>query len=179
MYISPYLLGNMEFKGIIQQLENNNSVFENLLKNKTENQYLWRPKPEKWCLLEIIGHLLDEEIYDFRASVKHALEHPTQPLVPINPEGWVTEHQYISRDYNQTLQLFLEERTISIKWLKMQTDVNWNSSLTHPDLGELSAGFFLRNWLAHDYLHIRQILNYQYGFFKSTSDIDLSYAGSW
>ena len=169
----------MRFKDIIQQLENNQKVFENLLKDKNQSQYLWRPKPEKWCLLEIVCHLLDEEIYDFRARVKHALEYPTRQLVPINPECWVKERDYISKDYNQTLQKFLKERINSVKWLEKQTDVNWNNAIIHPDLGKLSAELFLRNWLAHDYLHIRQILNYQYHIMKNTSEIDLSYAGNW
>lgn len=169
----------MGITDIVQQLENNKKVFENLLINKTEHQYLWRPKPEKWCLLEIVCHLLDEEKEDFRARVKHTLEYPNKLLVPINPEGWVNERKYISRDYSQTLKIFLEERNNSVKWLKKQTSANWNNAIIHPELGKLSAELFLRNWLAHDYLHIRQILNYQYNFLKSVLDINLSYAGNW
>jgi hypothetical protein len=35
------------------------------------------------------------------------------------------------------------------------------------------------NWLAHDYLHIRQILRLKYEYLKSISEEDLSYAGEW
>ena len=69
LYIYSYSLENMGLKDIIQQLENNQKVFQNLLTNKTKDLYLWRPKPEKWCLLEIVCHLLDEEKDDFRARV--------------------------------------------------------------------------------------------------------------
>lgn len=149
----------MDFIFVIDQLENNMNVFESILINKTKNEYLWRPSIEKWCLLEIICHLVDEEQADFRARVKHALEHPKDVLKPINPEGWVKEHDYIAKDYNQTLQTFLEERQASVLWLKTQTDAQWGNVINHPELGELSAELFLTNWLAHDYLHIRQILN--------------------
>lgn len=169
----------MKFKYIIQELENNKKVFEGLLENKTESQYLWRPKPNKWCLLEIVCHLLDEEKEDFRARVKHALEYPTKPLVPINPQGWVKEREYLSKDYSSTLKTFVMERNNSVKWLKKLSKVNWDSAINHPELGKLSAELFLRNWLAHDYLHIRQILTYRYIFLKSESEIDLSYAGNW
>ncbi|MBC3758165.1 DinB family protein [Hyunsoonleella sp. SJ7] len=169
----------MAIRKIIIQLENNRNVFKNLLKEIPEPQYLWRPKPEKWCLLEIVCHLLDEEIYDFRTRVIHALENPEKELVPIDPEGWVKTRNYSSKDYDNTLKLFLNERDASVRWLKQETDADWSRALRHPHLGELSAELFLRNWLAHDYLHIRQILGYKFELLKSSSDIDLSYAGNW
>ncbi|GAA4895447.1 DinB family protein [Flaviramulus aquimarinus] len=169
----------MELKAIIQQLENNQKVFQNLLSNKTESQYLWRPKPKKWCLLEIVCHLLDEECEDFRTRVKHALETPSKALTPINPEGWVVERVYISKNYEETLKAFLLERDTSIKWLKSLNNKNWKHAVKHPELGELSAKLFLTNWLAHDYLHIRQILRYQYGYLKGKSGTSLLYAGDW
>ena len=168
-----------EFHHIVIQLENNKSVFENLLKEIPQSQYLWRPNPQKWCLLEIVCHLLDEEVYDFRARVKHALEYPEKSLVPINPGGWVKERNYVSKKYNAILQMFLKERSNSIVWLKQQKHVDWSRALSHPDLGKLSAELFLRNWLAHDYLHIRQILRYKFELLKSSSKIDLNYAGNW
>ena len=63
----------MEFVSIVDRLENNSAVFENLLSEKAEKEYLWRPHLNKWCLLEILCHLLDEEQEDFKARVKHAL----------------------------------------------------------------------------------------------------------
>ena len=133
----------------------------------------------KMVLLEIVCHLLDEEIYDFRTRVKHALDTPEKELTPIDPEGWVTTRNYLSKDYDETLKSFLIERENSIEWLKQLGEVNWSNSLKHPELGDLSAASFLRNWLAHDYLHIRQILRYKFEFLKQSSEIDLSYAGDW
>ncbi len=168
-----------KLQDIIFHLENNKSIFRNLLKDISEKNYLWRPKPEKWCLLEIVCHLLDEEIYDFGARVKHALEYPEKALIPIDPEGWVNGRNYLSKDYNTTLESFLSERTNSIAWLNALSDANWNNTLLHPELGKLSAELFLRNWLAHDYLHIKQILRYKFEFLKASSSISLSYAGDW
>jgi len=169
----------MDFKYFVSQLEHNISVFESLLINKTEKEYLWRPNQEKWCLLEIVCHLVDEEQDDFRARVKHTLENPNMPLKPINPEGWVKERDYISKDYKDTLLLFLKERKSSILWLTSLKDVLWDNAINHPDLGKLSAELFLTNWLAHDYLHIRQIMKYKYDYLKLKTNLDLSYAGNW
>lgn len=169
----------MSIEEIIGQLENNKSVFNSLLVTKKEAQYLWRPKPEKWNLLEIVCHLYDEERDDFKARVKHAIETPLSPLVPIDPEGWVKKRNYISKTYNVTLQAFLEERDKSINWLRSQTHANWESELMHPELRNMSAKLLLANWLTHDYLHIKQILNYEYHYLKEKTNLDMSYAGNW
>ncbi len=169
----------MSTKEIIQQLENNQQVFKSLLMSKKDVEYLWRPAPEKWSLLEVVCHLLDEERDDFKTRVKHALETPERPLVPIDPEGWVKKRGYNTKDYNQTLQDFLEERKQSVVWLKTQIDANWSNALTHPELGDMSAELFLANWLAHDFLHIRQILGYDYNYLKQKTNLNLGYAGNW
>lgn len=169
----------MGFQSIIHQLKNNQNIFENFLKGKSESEYLWRPEQGKWCLLEIVCHLLDEEVLDFRTRTKQALLYPEKDLIPINPEGWVEEHNYLSENYFETLQLFLDERSKSIEWLKQHKNETWSNALKHPELGVLSAELFLNNWLAHDYLHIRQILKYHFEILKMTSSVDLSYAGNW
>ncbi len=171
--------GKEKITQVVIQLKNNEHVFKNLLEHVNGDQVIWRPNPEKWNLLEIVSHLVDEEIHDFRTRVEHALYYPEKKLVPIDPEGWVQSHNYTNNDYQETLHLFLEERKASIKWLEQLGEVNWSSALLHPELGKLSAEVFLHNWLAHDYLHIRQILRYKFAFLKSASKIDLSYAGEW
>ena len=79
----------MNHTKIIQELSRNRNVFESLLSGIEEEEYLWRPMHEKWCLLEIVCHLYDEEREDFRRRTRLVLENPTEPLPPIDPVGWV------------------------------------------------------------------------------------------
>ncbi|WP_345190456.1 DinB family protein [Algibacter agarivorans] len=169
----------MTVESIISQLERNRNVFETLLTGMKEDQYFWRPAPDTWCLLEIVCHLFDEEREDFRARVKHTLENPSEELIPINPEGWVVERDYVSKHYKETLKAFLSERDTSIIWLKSLNNKNWELAVKHSVLGDLSAKLFLNNWLAHDYLHLRQIIRYQYFYLKENSGTNLQYAGDW
>ncbi|MFH4964714.1 DinB family protein [Gaetbulibacter sp. M235] len=146
---------------------------------KSSKEYLWRPQPNKWCLLEIVCHLLDEEREDFKARVKHTLELPNEVMKGINPEGWVVERNYIAQNYNEKVLEFLQERGKSVAWLSNLNNVQWENIYKHPKLGDLSAKLFLVNWLAHDYLHMRQIIRYKYEYLKDHIDIDVQYAGSW
>ena len=46
-------------------------------------------------------------------------------------------------------------------------------------MGPLSARFFLENWLAHDFLHMRQINRRKYEYLRAHVGNALDYAGDW
>ena len=169
----------MNSETIIAKLADNKEVFAGLLKNKSRTEYLWKPKENKWCLLEIVCHLYDEEREDFRTRVKQTLEKPGTPPPPIDPVNWVHQRKYLEQDYKEMVEKFLEERVKSVEWLHSLQQPDWSNSYQHPELGSLSAEHFLTNWLAHDILHFRQIITLQYHYLKGSTDIDLIYAGSW
>lgn len=164
---------------IAKELERNKKVFKHLLHNLDIAQYMWRPQPGKWCLLEIICHLYDEEREDFRARIKHVLETPEELMPPIDPQGWVTARKYIEQDYEKVLGQFIAERERSVTYLLFLYEPAWGNTYQHPKLGPVSAGLFLNNWLAHDYLHIRQITATKYACLKANAGVPLGYAGDW
>lgn len=169
----------MKHYKMIDELARNRDVFKSLLMNISREEYLFKPTPEKWCLLEIVCHLYDEEREDFRARVKQVLADPEKLLLPIDPVGWVVEREYLKKDYTEMLQKFLYEREESVEWLQSLASPQWSNTVIHPKLGPLSAWLFLTNWLAHDYLHIRQVIKLKYDYLKTQSGEDLLYAGNW
>lgn len=170
----------MKPKAIIQELDRNADIIEALLTGVPEAAIRWKPQPDEWCLLEIVCHLYDEEREDFRARVGHVLETPGQPMPSIDPVGWVTERSYLEQDYRTKVVQFIGARHESIEWLWSLEDPHWDNTYDHPKLGRLTAGFFLSNWLAHDYLHIRQINRNLYGFLSAELTREkLDYAGNW
>ena len=164
---------------IISLLQENRLVFKAMLEAVPEGLYHWRPEAGKWCILEIVCHLLDEEREDFRPRVQLALNHGKGDLISINPVGWVLERDYKGQDYAIMLQRFLEERDLSSDWLESLENPDWTGAFQHSDLGKMSAHQLLANWLAHDYHHIRQINSLKYSWLKKYSGEDLSYAGNW
>jgi hypothetical protein len=150
-----------------------------LLSNKDRSEYLWKHAENEWCLLEIVCHLYDEEREDFRQRVRQTLENPGSPPPPIDPENWVHQRKYIEKDYQEMLDSFLLERSKSIEWLKGLQNPQWDNNYRHPELGALSAKYFLTNWLAHDILHFRQIITLQYQYLQQSTEVDLIYSGSW
>ena len=169
----------MDTNYIINELQRNKFVIKELLQNLDDNTAKWRPSPEKWCLLEIICHLNDEECEDFRYRLNSTLENPKQEFISIDPVGWVSSRKYIERDFKTELTEFLNERDDSIDMLKQLGDPKWDNYFEHPKFGNMTAKLFFTNWLAHDYLHIRQITKLKFDYLSYTTNEKLNYAGDW
>ena len=166
-------------KTTIEQLRKNKGLFEQLLNNVDKDMILWKPLPDKWCLLEIVCHLYDEEREDFRFRAKWVLEKPNTLPPPFNPLEWVEAHEYMKQDYEDMVTKFLKEREQSIAWLQSLKDPQWDNYYMHPKLGKTTAQHYVDNWLAHDYLHIRQLLKLKFDYLKHHSGNSLEYAGIW
>ena len=164
---------------IIDELNRNKSVFKNLLENVDEKIINWKQSDKKWSLLEIICHLCDEEKEDFRARVESTLNDPSIEFAPIDPVGWVTSRNYTAENYGDKLSEFIAERDKSIEFLRNLNQPKWDNYYEHPQLGNLSAKMFFSNWLAHDYLHIRQIIKLKFDYLSITTNEKLNYAGDW
>ena len=84
---------------IIKELSKNSEIFKTLLIDQSSEEYLWKLSDKKWCLLEIICHLYDEEREDFRARTKSVLETPGETLAAIDPVGWAIERIWTFKRY--------------------------------------------------------------------------------
>ncbi len=164
---------------IINQLDSNSLVFKNLLSGVPEKLIHWKPSESNWSLLEIVCHLYDEEKEDFRPRLAKIIAGDHNWDL-IDPQDWVLSRKYSEKDFEKVLKDFLYERRVSVEWLK-SLDVNiMNLKVTQPIFGEFSAIKMLSEWLAHDLLHIRQILKLKFGFLnESLQPNAVSYAGKW
>ncbi len=169
----------MNHSDIIHHLKLNGPVFREMFSGIQPGEYTWKQAPEKWSLLEVLCHLYDEEREDFRARLKHTLETPELPLPKLDPQGWVTSRKYADWDYSDTLEKFIAERERSVNWLHTLKGPKWSNTHIHPKFGELSAEMFLANWLAHDYLHFRQITRLRYDYLRAGMTVRFDYAGDW
>lgn len=145
----------------------------------SDAQARWKPTPQDWSILEVVCHLADEEREDFRARTDHILHRPAEPAPPIDPEGWVTERGYNQRDLAEALADFRTERARSIAWLESLAAPNWDSVHDTP-FGPLRGGDLLASWVAHDLLHLRQLVELQWAWTNSAvAPYDTGYAGEW
>lgn len=169
----------MDIHQAYEQLRYQGQTITSLVAGLTEEQARWKPEPESWSVLEILNHLVDEEILDFRAHLGHILFSPNEPWSAIDPEGWVHAKKYNERNLGETVTQFKSEREKSIAWLTGLSNPNWDAAIT-LEWGDLMAGDMLASWLAHDLLHLRQLVALRYQLTQQTNlPYRVGYAGQW
>jgi hypothetical protein len=169
----------MNLDYFIDRLAKNRGVFESLVRGVSVEQIRWKPSPDKWSMLEVINHLYDEEREDFRQRIELVLADPKQSWPAIDPRNWVTTRGYNERDLDTSLNNFFAERDKSLAWLRRLSSPNWQNSNQGPN-GILAAGDLLASWLAHDFLHIRQLARLHWQYVGAISDpYQTTYGGPW
>jgi hypothetical protein len=162
-----------------ERLRAHAQVFSALVAGVGPEQARWKPDPAQWSILEVVNHLADEEVEDFRARLDAALHHPGA-WPPIDPQGWPVSRRYNERELGESLERFLAARSESLSWLEGLVDPDWGLAYEHPSIGPISAGDLLTSWVAHDHIHIRQINRLHRDWLvASLSDRSPRYAGRW
>ena len=163
---------------VLQMLKDGERV-RKLFQGVSEEQARWKPDPESWSMLEVVGHLLDEEREDFRVRLDYTLHRPGEPWPPIDPGGWVTAREYNRRDPEESLAQFLSEREASIAWLRGLSAPDWEATYDAP-WGPIRAGDVFASWAAHDLLHMRQLLELHWALVTvEMAPYSPDYAGEW
>jgi hypothetical protein len=169
----------MDLQNACPQLKAQGQAVIALATGLTTEEARWKPNPESWSVLEVLNHLVDEEIFDFRTHLDHILHTPGKDWPKIDPEGWVTQRHYNQQSLDDTLLRFEAERETSLSWLAGLPMPDWNAAVTQP-WGTLSGGDMLAAWLAHDLLHIRQLVELRFHITKAANQpYQLDYAGKW
>jgi hypothetical protein len=164
---------------LYRELASGAPIIRNLLTGITSAEARSKPNPESWSVLEVVCHLYDEEREDFRQRLDIMLYRPEEQWPPIDPLGWVTRRKYNDRELAEVLDNFVAERGKSLAWLRGLSAVNWDAEYVAP-FGALKAGDMLASWVAHDNLHMRQLVELRRGrVVRITEPYDVRYAGEW
>jgi hypothetical protein len=164
---------------LTSQMTHNARRIRTLVEGVSDHQARWKPDPASWSILEVVNHLLDEEREDFRAHLDLALHRPDEPWPRFDPEGWVTQRGYNERDPRESLESFLAARQESLAWLRELASPNWDATYQAP-FGRITAGDLFASWVAHDLLHMRQLVELHWAYtMLLVAPHKVDYAGSW
>lgn len=171
----------MDTHALIRRLRRTADTVGTLTSDVDDDQARWKPSPDRWSILDVVCHLADEESRDFRTRLDLTLHAPGESWPPIDPESWVTEHDYASRDLATEFRRFADERDRSVSWLHGLDAPQWSRTYEHPRMGTLSAADLLASWVAHDLIHIRQITRLHRQYLEEVTGLGtrVEYAGRW
>ncbi len=169
----------MNLKRFMAEMDLNAQIIGQMTRGLARDQARWKPAPDSWSVLEVVNHLYDEEIEDFGVGLDLALHRPKEPWPSIDPEGWVTSRRYNERDLEESLSNFQAARKKSLAWLSSLDRPNWEATIQRT-WGRMTAGDILAAWVAHDLLHMRQLVELKWAITTAAlHPREVGYAGDW
>jgi hypothetical protein len=169
----------MDLDSVTAQMARNAQAIQHLVEGIADEQARWRPGKDEWSILEVINHLGDEEVEDFRARLDLILNRPDAPWPGIDPQGWVVRRRYNERDLAQSVHRLRSARDASLEWLGGLPSPDWRAVCQAP-FGEITAGDMMASWVAHDLLHMRQLVELHWAYtVRLVQPHRVAYAGAW
>jgi uncharacterized damage-inducible protein DinB len=92
----------------------------------------YKPAPEKWSILEILGHLADIEIvYGYRLRQMLADEKPV--MAPMDQDAWAKHLGYMEAPAPELVAAYGLNRHQNVRLLKRLTLADLEKSAFHPE----------------------------------------------
>jgi hypothetical protein len=169
----------IELEQAITQMTRQAASIQQFTQDVSLEQARWKPGPDSWSILEVINHLVDEEESDFRVRLDIILHDPGREWPPIDPQGWVTARKYNERDLAESVARFMNARRDSITWLRSLSAPDFDAVIENR-FGKMSAGDMFTAWVAHDLLHLRQLVELHWDYTgRQFRPYQPFYAGEW
>jgi len=147
----------LDMPAIARVLKNTVVVVRQRLMVLPEDAAAWHPASGKWCIREVIGHLIEKDKQDFVSRIQAMLEAEDPALAVDDQDAVRREPADCDRDVGELLDEFDQERGRSIGFLWGLRVSDLERGGIHPKIGRISIGELLHEWIYHDLQHVRQI----------------------
>ncbi len=117
----------------------------------------YKPSPEKWCTLEILGHLADIEIvYAYRIRQMVADKKPV--IAPMDQDDWARHLGYLETPPAELVALYGLNRHHNLRLLRRIKPEDLIKSAYHPELKrDVSLAEMIERIAEHGASHLAQI----------------------
>lgn len=122
-----------------------------------EKTLRYKPSPDKWCILEIVGHLADIElVYSYRLRQMLADKKPV--IAPIDQDDWARNLSYVEAAPAELVAQYGLNRHHNIRLLRRIGVEDLEKSAYHPEKKtEVTVEDLVQRLATHDTNHIAQI----------------------
>jgi len=117
----------------------------------------YKPAADKWCVLEILGHLADVEIiYGYRLRQMLA---DTKPVIaPLDQDAWARNLNYLDSPPAELVAFYGLGRLHNLRLLRSLKASDLSKSAFHPEMQkEITVADLVERMGSHGAAHLRQI----------------------
>jgi hypothetical protein len=122
-----------------------------------EKTLRYKPSPDKWCILEILGHLADMEIlYAYR--IRQMLADKDPVIAPIDQDAWAKNLGYLESSPPELIALYGLNRHANVGLLRRLNTEGLQKSARHPEVDHrVTVADYVRMMAKHGPNHLEQI----------------------
>jgi DinB family protein len=117
----------------------------------------YKPSPDQWCVLEILGHLADVEIvYGYRLRQMLA---DTKPVIaPLDQDAWARNLNYLDSPPSELVAFYGLGRHHNLRLLRNLKASDLSKSAFHPEMQqEMTVADLVERMGGHGATHLQQI----------------------
>jgi hypothetical protein len=117
----------------------------------------YKPAPDKWCILEVLGHLADiEVVYAYRMRQMLADKKPV--IAPMDGDDWARNLGYTETPSAELVALYGLNRHANLRLLRRLTPGELGKTAFHPELQrEVTVAEMIEKMAGHGAGHLQQI----------------------
>ncbi len=146
-----------EFNKHIEAAENNPKQLAAAVLGLSAENLRYKPAPEKWCILEILGHLADVEIV-FGHRIRQLLAEEKPVLAVMDQNAWARNLGYMETPPAEMIALFGINRHHNLRVLRRINPHYLSKSAYHPELKrDVLLSEIVEKLDTHTESHLRQI----------------------
>jgi hypothetical protein len=117
----------------------------------------YKPAPDKWCILEILGHLADVELV-FGHRIRQMLAAAKSTITPMDQEAWARNLGYLETPPAEMIALYGVNRHANLQILRRLQVSDLEKSAFHPQLNrEWRLAEIVEKLETHSAKHLEQI----------------------
>jgi len=126
-----------ELRQHIDAIEHGPALVTEAAAGTDANTLRFKPAPNKWCILEILGHLADIKVlYGYRMRQMLADREPT--IAPIDQDDWARNLGYMEGSASEFLATFQTARRANVRLLRRLRMADLQKGLSTPRRGAKS-----------------------------------------
>ncbi len=146
-----------EFKKHLDAAEKSPKEIAAAVSGLPEKVLHYKPSPEKWCVLEVLGHLADAEIiYGYRLRQMLA---DTKPVIaPLDQDAWTRNLNYLDSPPSELVAFYGLGRHHNLRLLRSLKASDLSKGAFHPELQrEMTVADLVERMGGHGAGHLQQI----------------------
>ena len=154
---SEALVTEAELKNHLDAAEKSPKQIAAAVLGLPEKTLRYKPSPDKWCILEILGHLADMEIlYAYR--IRQMLADKDPVIAPIDQDAWAKNLGYLESSPPELIALYGLNRHANVGLLRRLNAEGLQKSARHPELDHrVTVADYVRMMAKHGTNHLEQI----------------------